>query len=162
MKRYIICIAALAVLTLAAGAAYAAEHGGMEHGGMSGMSEHAGQEHGGKAISEPSSADIHGAMGDYIAEHVKQHGSLEVYDDKANITRKLSLVRIHERVGKTGSYYYSCADFRDTQTGEMLDLDLDVENKNGKLQVVEVRIHKVDGKQRYTYDQNDNRIPIEE
>ena len=74
--------------------------------------------------------------------------------------RKLAFVRIHERVGRTGNDYYSCADFKDTKTGKLLDLDLDVENKNGKLKVISVRIHKVDGKARYTYDKNDNRIPV--
>jgi len=27
--------------------------------------------------------------------------------------------------------------------------------------VVDTRIHKVDGKPRYTYDENDNRIPLQ-
>jgi hypothetical protein len=40
---------------------------------------------------------------------------------------------VHDRVGKTGTLYYSCTDMRDTQTGESLDLDFDVKAENGKL-----------------------------
>ncbi|HAH21202.1 MAG TPA: hypothetical protein DCL49_09910, partial [Candidatus Omnitrophica bacterium] len=99
---------------------------------------------------------------DYVLEKSKKTGTFDVHDPETGKTRKLSLVRVHERVGKTGEYYYSCADFTDTETGKLLDLDLDVEHKNGKLSVVDVRIHKVNGKERYTYDENDNRIPIME
>ena len=42
----------------------------------------------------------------------------------------------------------------------MLDLDLDVADQAGKLAVVDVRVHKVGGEERYTYDENDNRIPL--
>ena len=67
---------------------------------------------------------------------------------------------MHERVGKTGDYYYSCTDMRDTSSRELLDLDFDVEHDNGLLTVVDVRIHKLNGKPRYTYDDKDNRIPL--
>jgi len=45
---------------------------------------------------------------------------------------------------------------------EMLDLDLDVEDHYGMLRVADVRIHKVNNNPRYTYDKNDNRIPLQE
>ena len=136
-------------------AAFAAEHGGKEHGGK----EHGGEEHGGAKVSEPSADQIRGVMNDYVIEQSKKTGTFDVYDDEAGKMRKLSLVRVHERVGKTGDYYYSCADFRDTVSNETLDLDIDVEHKDGKLAVKDVRIHKINGKERYTYDANDNRIP---
>lgn len=134
-------------------AAWAAEHGGQEHGG---------QEHGDTAQAKtPTNADIRNAMESYVvAESQKTNGNFEVFDPDTNATRKLSLLRVHERVGKTGDYYYSCADFKDTDSGELLDLDLDVEDQNGNLEVVDVRIHKVGGQERYTYDSNDNRIPV--
>jgi len=64
--------------------------------------------------------------------------------------------------GRPGDYYYSCADFKDVETGQMFDLDLDVSDMGEELQVVDVRIHKQDGKRRYTYDDFDNRIPVSE
>jgi hypothetical protein len=128
--------------------------------GISLAAEHGGKEHGGAKISEPSADQIRAAMSDYVVEESKKTGMFDVYDKEAGKTRKLSLIRIHERVGKTGNYYYSCADFKDTESNEMLDLDLDVEHENGKLSVKDVRIHKVNGKERYTYDAEDNRIPV--
>ena len=50
---------------------------------------------------------------------------------------------------------------KDTKTGDLLDLDFDVEAlPDGMLEVVDVRIHKVNGAARYTYDDQDNRIPL--
>jgi len=146
-----IVFAALVLAAFFAVPVLAAEHGGHEHGG---------KEHGGAQVSEPSADEIRAAMSDYVAVKSEKTGTFDVYDKEAGKTRKLSLVRVHERVGKTGNYYYSCADFKDTQSGEMLDLDLDVQNKGGKLSVKDVRIHKVNGKERYTYDDKDNRIPV--
>lgn len=147
----------LVILVLGFGSVvYAAEHGGKEHGGTKPMM----QEHGGKKVNEPSKTDIHNAMRNYIKEKATAAGVFEVYDPDIRKTRRLELARIHERVGKTGDYYYSCADFKDLDSGEMLDLDLDVAQRNGGLEVADVRIHKVNNAARYTYDENDNRIPI--
>ncbi len=143
-----------------AAVAHSAEHGGSgmkkEHGGSP-----AAKEHGGAAkASQPSSDDIRNAMKAHVMEQSKASGTFDVADPETGKTRKLEMIRVHERVGKTGNYYYSCADFKDTESGEMLDLDLDVEEKAGALSVVDVRIHKVGGKERYTYDATDNRIPV--
>ncbi|MBW2252460.1 MAG: hypothetical protein JRF60_18025 [Deltaproteobacteria bacterium] len=122
--------------------------------------EHGGQEDAGKVIKQPTSQEIRDAMKDYVVEKSKKSGMFEIMDPATGKMRYLELEKVHERVGKTGNYFYSCADFNDTKSGQLLDLDLDVEHKNGKLNVVDVRIHKVAGKSRYTYDKDDNRIPV--
>jgi hypothetical protein len=141
------------------------EHGGKEHGGEEHASkEHGGEEHKGSKGSgyeKPTADNIRSTMKDHVLAASEEAGTFNVDDPEMGKTRRLALVRVHERVGKTGDYYYSCADFTDVDTGELLDLDLDVEHKNGRLGVVDVRIHKLDGNERYTYDENDNRIPIE-
>lgn len=132
-----------------------------EHGGSA-----VGKEHGGTATKEhdganaPSADAIRTAMESHVRNMSQATGTFDVLDPETGKTRKLELVRVHERVGKTGDYYYSCADFKDTETGQMLDLDLNVQDNAGALSVADVRIHKVEGKERYTYDANDNRIPI--
>lgn len=136
-----------------------------EHGGTTAAQEPAGasatQEHGGTAaVKAPSADDIRAAMKNYVMEKSKGSGTFDILDPETGATRKLTLDRVHERVGKTGNYYYSCADFTDTVSGDKLDLDLDVQDNNGALSVVDVRIHKLNGKERYTYDANDNRIPV--
>ncbi len=99
-----------------------------------------------------------------IEQHVQQKlapdGTFVLEDQETGATRRLQFVRVHERVGKTGAFFYSCADLRDVNTGELLDVDFDVMATGDKLEVVDARIHKVDGKARYTYDSDDNRIPI--
>ena len=157
---------------------HAAEHGGQEHGGSTtaptqpaptaATKEHGGttHKHGGKAVSaKPSAEQIRQTIQSYVRQSYVQgiaqkKGAFTIKDPVTGTTRRLEFVRVHERVGKTGNYYYSCTDMRDANTGELLDLDFDVEAKAGMLDVVDVRIHKVNGKPRYTYDDKDNRIPL--
>jgi len=167
-----IVIGALAVAPAIWG--MAAEHGGKEHGGQ----EHGGttqapaatQEHGGQAAApaaqpampamQPSAEQIRQAIRDYIAGIEGEEGAFTVEDEVTDNIRTLTLVQVHERVGKTGEAYYSCTDMKDTASGEVLDLDFDVADEDGVLEVVDVRIHKVSGQARYTYDDQDNRIPL--
>lgn len=161
MRNLFHVVLAVVVMAWAVSMSYAAEHGGKEHGGTA-TKEHGGaaaKEHGGTA-NVPSADDIRAAMTNYVLDQSRATGTFDVVDPETGKARKLELIRVHERVGKTGDYYYSCADFKDTETGQMLDLDLDVEDKGGKLSVVDVRIHKLEGTERYTYDENDNRIPL--
>ena len=153
VNKFIVLIMIINVMVFGAGSmVLAAEHGGQEHGGTS------VKENG--STSTPSNDAIRTAMTDYVMEESKATGTFDVLDPETGQTRQLELVRVHERVGKTGNYYYSCADFKDIKTGQLLDLDLDVEDEGGRLSVKDVRIHKVDGHERYTYDSSDNRIPV--
>ena len=127
--------------------------------------EHGGQEHGGTEIKTtaaktPSNDDIRNAMKKYVTAQSEATGTFDIEDPETGKMLNMSLLKVHERVGKTGNYYYSCADFKDVNTNEMYDLDLDVADQGGTLSVVDVRIHKVNGEPRYTYDDHDNRIPL--
>lgn len=166
-----------AAVMLAAGMGWAAEHGGntpapeaKEHGGQ----EHGGQEHGGlpaapaaqagQAVSssEPTDEAIRQAVRDHIDKVAREQGAFTIKDLVTKSARTLTLVGVHDRIGKTGKLFYSCTDMRDTGSGELLDLDFDVKAKGNQLTVVDARIHKVDGQARYTYDDKDNRIPVED
>ena len=112
--------------------------------------------------AEPSAEQLRQTIRDYIKWHEEKLGAFTLPDPKqTGKLRTLSLVRVHERVGKTGDYYYSCTDMKDVRTGDELDLDFDVSDTGKELKVVAVRIHKDNGKPRYTYDANDNLIPLE-
>lgn len=115
----------------------------------------------GIAAGEPTPEALRQTIRDYISAEESAKGAFRVFDPRAGKDRNLKLERIHERVGKTGNYYYSCADLADTDTGDLLDLDFDVSDKEGQLSVVDIRIHKDNGKPRYTYDENDNMVPVE-
>lgn len=111
--------------------------------------------------AEPSAEELRETIRQYIQTQEKGLGSFTIPDvrEKGKL-RTLSLIRVHERVGKTGSYYYSCTDMKDLNTGDMLDLDFDISDTGRQLQVVAVRIHKDNGSPRYTYDDKDNLIPL--
>ncbi len=157
MSRRKVIIMAIGVggWLLAGGPGFAAEHGGKEHGGT------ATQEHGGQAVkAEPSAEQIRQTIEKHVKDREAKDGAFTIKDDVTGATRKLTFVRVHDRVGKTGELHYSCTDMRDTATGELLDLDFDVDASAGQLKVVDERIHKVSNQPRYTYDDKDQRIPV--
>ena len=112
-----------------------------------------------QAKVEPTPEQLRQAIRDHIAQIKEEEGAFTIEDEQTGKVRTLELAQAHERVGKTGSAYYSCTDMKDTESGEMLDLDFDVEQVGDQLLVTDTRIHKVNGNARYTYDANDNRVP---
>ncbi|MBI4387555.1 MAG: hypothetical protein HY582_00745 [Candidatus Omnitrophica bacterium] len=110
-------------------------------------------------FAEPSPEALRQTIRDYIAHQEKLQGAFAIVDERTGDLRRLELVGVHERVGKTGDYYYSCTDMKDVKTGDLLDLDFDIEDKGGTLSVADIRIHKENSNPRYTYDENDNMIP---
>ena len=144
-----------------AGKEYAGEQpASPEHAGQT--QEHGGQEHAGQPVAqiEPSAEQIRQAIRDHIELLERENGAFTIHDELTGSERTLKLVQVHERVGKTDNFYYTCTDMRDEQTGELLDLDFDVSVEGDVLAVVDVRIHKVNEQPRYTYDEQDNRIPL--
>ena len=114
----------------------------------------------GSSFAEPTPTDLRGTIAGYIKTQEKNQGAFLIIDERSTEPRRLELIRVHERVGKTGDYYYSCTDMKDLKTGDVLDLDFDISDHQGTLDVAAVRIHKDNGKPRYTYDDKDNRIPL--
>ncbi len=111
--------------------------------------------------AEPSAEQLRETIRQYIQHQEKSLGSFTIADPKEKgKLRTLALIRVHERVGKTGNYYYSCTDMKDIATGDQLDLDFDVSDSEKRLKVVAVRIHKDNGTPRYTYGPNDELIPL--
>lgn len=115
------------------------------------------------ASAEPAPEELRQTIRDYIEWHEDALGAFTVPDPKGGWgkLRTLELVRVHERVGKSGDYYYSCTDMRDVESGDLLDLDFDISDSGGTLEVVAVRVHKENGTPRYTYSENDELIPLE-
>ncbi len=102
---------------------------------------------------------IHG----YIATHKDKDGNLEIKDDKTGETLPLEFVEIHQPVRhlKKEGEYFACTDFRKPGSkDEYYDIDFWVNQKTGKLQVDNVKIHKVPVQEdgvwtevpRYTFD----------
>jgi hypothetical protein len=86
------------------------------------------------------------AIHSYIATHKTANGALEIKDDKTGETVPLDFVEIHQPVRhlKKEGEYFVCTDFRKPGSkDEYYDIDFWVNQKGGKLQVDNVKIHKV-------------------
>jgi hypothetical protein len=155
MKKLRLYVVAVSIATLlAAGGSMAAEHPGTS------VVEHPGKEvkttaeHPGKAVTA-----------DFVKESIKEHvkaqskttdGIFVIHDDKLNKDWKLKLDKIHDPVRmfeKDGKMiYFTCSDFKSSEGKEVIDIDFWMVPKGDKLEVIETKIHKVNGKPRYTYE----------
>jgi YHS domain-containing protein len=106
---------------------------------------------------------VMGAIHTYIATHKDQNGDLPIKDDKTGDTVPLEFVEIHQPVRhlKKVGQYFVCTDFRKPGSqDEYYDIDFWVDQKSGKLEVKDVRMHKVPVQEdgiwtqvpRYTFD----------
>jgi YHS domain-containing protein len=103
------------------------------------------------------------AIHTYIATHKDDNGNLPIKDDKTGETVPLQFVEIHQPVRhlKKNGEYFVCTDFRKPGSkDEYYDIDFWVNETSGKLQVDNVKIHKVPVKEdgiwtqvpRYTFE----------
>ena len=89
---------------------------------------------------------VMGAIHTYIATHKDPDGHLDIKDDKTGETLPLDFVEIHQPVRhlKKEGEYFVCTDFRKPgSTDEYYDIDFWVNQKTGKLEVDNVKVHKV-------------------
>lgn len=139
------------------------EHAGKEHAGQ----EHAGQEHAGKsaaAATTITAQDVKDAIHAHLDQETAQNdGHFVIEDEKLDKTWMLDFVKIHDPVriinDKT---YFACMDFKEVGGDQVLDLDFWLEatgQESPKLKVTDVKIHKLDGEPRFTY-QNDKPVEV--
>ncbi|MGC1180726.1 MAG: hypothetical protein WA884_17315 [Methyloceanibacter sp.] len=106
---------------------------------------------------------VMGAIHNYIATHKDQNGDVPIKDDKTGETLPLEFVEIHQPVRhlKKEGAYFVCTDFRKPGSqDEYYDIDFWVNQKTGKLEVDNVKVHKVPVQEdgvwtqvpRYTFD----------
>jgi hypothetical protein len=158
-------------LGLSRAATYAQEHPGKEHPGK----EHPGKEHPGQTKKDVTSAreltgqEIHDGIQAHIDGILKAKNNLfPITDTVTKQNLKLQFVKVHDdkvsiispkKKGETKTYF-ACTDFKDPATGTTYDIDFWMKlQPNGKLKVVDTRIHKVGGQPRYTY-KNDEIVDI--
>lgn len=92
---------------------------------------------------EKRSWQVESVVHEYIAGKVKD-GVYTSHDDKTGQDRALEFVEIHKPLRKLeGKGYFACTDFREAGSKDKFyDLDFWLVEKDGKLEVSEVRIHK--------------------
>lgn len=124
--------------------------------------EHPGSavEHPGKAMESEKPKVITARM---VKQFIKSHvnsaatkGVFVVRDEKLNKEWRLKLDKIHdpvrmfEKEGKT--IYFTCSDFRSADSKDILDIDFWLVPKGDGLEVIDTKIHKVNGEPRYSYE----------
>lgn len=160
MKNFRHYVSAVSLsIALAAGLSLAAEHPGAPV-------EQPTAEHPGKPVEKPK-AEHPGkpVTATFVKKSIKMHvkavskatdGVFVISDDKLNKEWKLKLSKIHDPVrmfekdGKT--IYFTCSDFKSTEGKDILDIDFWMVHKGDKLEVIDTKIHKVNGEPRYTYE----------
>jgi hypothetical protein len=111
-------------------------------------------EHPGKAITA-----------DFVKKSIEQHVKAQakstnvvfmVHDDKLNKDWSLKLAKVHDPVRtfeKDGmTIYFACSDFNAVDGKDVLDIDFWMVSKGNNLEVIDTKIHKVNGEPRYTYE----------
>ena len=149
MKRLSLLVLCFSILMGAGAAALAGEHPG--HG-----AEHPG------AVSPPTAAQIQSAILAHIeAETAAHDGKFPIADEKTGETLSLRFDKLHDDKvanilkgsGKGASF--ACTDFL-AEDGTRYDLDFWMKpDSAGQLQVVDTKIHKVNGDPRYTYQDDE-------
>lgn len=105
-----------------------------------------------------SISDISRAIHRHIEHRMEQNdGYLAVRDRETEETVKLTeLVRVHEdRLSRVRpDRYFACVDLK-TSDGTLYDIDFFLEPSDNQLQVTETMVHKVDGRLRFQWVQED-------
>jgi hypothetical protein len=149
MKRLLSYVLAASFLTiLSTGGGMAAEHPGTS------------VEHPGESV-EPGKTITAKFVKESIEDHVKTRskatdGVFVVHDEKLNRDWRLKLTKVHdpvrmfEKEGKT--IYFACSDFTSVEGKDVLDIDFWMVPKGDGLEVIDTRIHKVNGEPRFGYE----------
>jgi hypothetical protein len=113
-------------------------------------SEHPSKE----GAAELTKDELADAIEVYIEDtSAKQEGKFTAFDPKTGTTLELTLDKVHrERLSKVGDdLYFACADFK-TPQGKVYDLDVFMKGSSkDDLTFTEFTIHKEEGKERYTW-----------
>ena len=103
------------------------------------------QEHPG-SIEGARAWHVMAAIHDYILQNKDEDGNITVKDEKTGEDLKLQFVEMHRPVRRLmgEGKYFACTDFRKPGSkDEYYDLDFWVDEKDGKLKVGNVKVHKV-------------------
>jgi len=114
-----------------------------------------------------STADLEKAIKAEISSmSEKTGGAFELEDAELDKTWRLTLDKVHtDRLSKLDAdTYFACVDMTDA-SGTTIDVDFFLESKDGKLAMNDTTVHKIDGKPRYTWMEEDGfwkRVPVED
>lgn len=149
MKNYKISVALFLFLLLVWGPnlVFAAEHPGTSVGDSKSTIEHPGK---------ATTADFVKKSIRAYAKAKETNGVFTIHDEKLNKEWRLKLATVHDPVRtfeKDGmTIYFACSDFKSVDSKDVLDIDFWMVPKGKKLEVIDTKIHKVNGEPRYGYE----------
>jgi hypothetical protein len=114
---------------------------------------------------EFSATDLENAIKADIAEKSKDtNGVFKLYDPELKKTWDLTLDHVHkDRLSKlSADTYFACVDMKD-RSGKVVDVDFFLKSEDGKLAMTDTTVHKVNGKPRYNWKEEDGfwkRVPV--
>ena len=100
-----------------------------------------------------SVTDLENTIKTDIAEKSKNTGGVfKLADPQLKKTWDLTLDHVHkDRLSKLSpDTYFACVDMKD-HTGKIVDVDFFLKSNDGKLEMTDTTVHKVEGKPRYTW-----------
>lgn len=126
------------------------------------------QEHPKKAekAKEYSTADLERAIKSEVAKKSKKtKGAFALYDSQLEKTWRLKLDKVHtDRLSKiSANTYFACVDMKDAD-GKTIDVDFFLKADDGKLEMTDITVHKIEGQPRYTWEEKDGfwkRVPLQ-
>lgn len=139
------------------------EHPTSQNGGAA--KEHP-KEHPNKAAKDKTfQNDYEKFVKEYLASEAQKTGGVyTIHDDVENKDWKLELVKVHKNkicMLQEGKTCFACADLKEIGGNNKLDLDFYAKkSEDGKMTMERVLIHKVNDKPRFTYDKNNNIVPV--
>ncbi len=102
-------------------------------------------------VTEPSEVTVDRSfaafqkvIADYVATQSVETGTFDVYDSQLQKTRKLMLEKICDDV-QAEQNYSECAQFKDTETGELVDIGFNRQVIENQLAVSDIKIRRVNG-----------------
>ncbi len=103
-------------------------------------------EHPGKMAAKRSWEVMSAVEGGALKEQARNKGVFELKDDKTGQVLKLEFVDTHQPIRQLdeNGHYFACTDFRVVGTKDQIyDIDFWVNDKDGKMSVVQTKVHKV-------------------
>lgn len=93
---------------------------------------------------EYTDEEIQKVMTDYVDRQGQfNDGKVMLFDSDNEVMRNLQLKELKKEVRRIGIFYSSSSQFVDANTGDLLDIDISVQKKEGKLTVQALRIRNV-------------------
>src|SRR3989338_7152139 len=135
-KEMILIFAGILTLTLCQGVfGEEPEKGSMKDSGY----DHA-------SMPKVDKAGMQDIMKNYILDKSENNnGIFEIEVPISGKIRKLTFIGLHDDIKMKNGKHYSCADFKDIDTGEALDVDILVDVVDDAVKVTDTAIHKIDG-----------------